>query len=170
MGPARRRRSGHRSLTGPDGPLSEPLLVREGAQPAGMDGGHLRGLFAEGPERAAVVLDEPGLAAETPRWRVIADRWPALAGTALPDDVPAIARLPPLTATVTGAVAEGDAGAAERSAPAEELWRLRAEHADAPPLDEERLAAALAGMSGQLAAIHDAEAAAVTRLGAALGG
>ena len=52
---------------------------------------------------------------------------------------------------------------------AEELRRLRAEHADAPPLDEERLAAVLAAMSGHLAAIHDAEAAAVTRLGAALG-
>ena len=68
-----------------------------------------------------------------------------------------------------GAVAEGDAGAAERAAAAEELWRLRAQHADAPPLDEERLAAVLAGMSGHLAAIHDAETAAVTGLGAALG-
>jgi len=36
-------------------------------------------------------------------------------------------------------------------------------------LDEERLAAVLAEMSGHLAAIHDAEAAAETRLGAVLG-
>ena len=143
--------------------------VWEGVEPAGMTGGHLRGLFADGLEQAAVVLDEPGLTAEAQRWREIADRWHALAETALPDDVPAIARLRTLTATITGAVAEGDAGAAERAAAAEELWRLRAEHADAPPLDEARLAAVLAGMSGHLAAIHDAEAAAVTRLGAALG-
>ncbi len=142
--------------------------VWEGVEPAGMDGGHLRGLFADGLEEAAVVLDEPGLAAEAPRWREIADHWHALAETSLPDDVPAIARLRTLTATVTGAVAEGDAGAAERAAAAEELWRLRAEHADAPPRDEERLAAGLAGMSGHLAAIHDSEAAAVARLGAAL--
>ena len=99
----------------------------------------------------------------------IADRWHTLAETALPDDVPEIARLRTLTATVTGAVAEGDAGAAERAAAAEELWRLRAEHADAPPLDDERVAAVLAGMSGQLAAIHDAEVAAAASLGGVLG-
>jgi hypothetical protein len=111
----------------------------------------------------------PALAAEAPRWREIADRWHALAGTAFPDDVPAIARLRTLTATVTGAVAEGDAGAGDRAAAAEELWRQHAEHAAAPPLDEERLAAVLTGMSRHLAAIHDAETAAVTRLGTALG-
>ena len=144
--------------------------VWESVEPAGMDGGHLRGSFADGLEQAAVLLDEPALAAEAPRWREIADRWHALAETALPDDVPAIARLRTLTATVTGAVAEGDADAAERAAAAEELWRLRAEHADAPPLGEEQIAAVLTAMSGQLADIHDAEAAAVTRLRAALGG
>lgn len=146
--------------------------VWEGIEPAGMDGGHLRGLFADGLEQAAVVLDEPRLAAEAPRWREIADCWHALAETALPDDVQAIARLRTLTATVTGAVAEGDAGdagAAERAAAAEQLWRLRAEHVNKPPLDEEHVAAVLAGMSEHLTAIHDAETAAVTRLGAALG-
>jgi hypothetical protein len=143
--------------------------VWEGIEPAGMAGGHLRGLFADGLDQAAVVLDEPLLAAEAPRWREIADCWHALAETALPDDVQAIARLRTLTATVTGAVAEGDAGATKRAAAAEQLWRLRAEHADKPPLDEEHLVAVLAGMSRRLTAIHDAEAAAVTRLGVALG-
>ncbi|MFW3171055.1 BtrH N-terminal domain-containing protein [Geodermatophilus sp. CPCC 206100] len=143
--------------------------VWEGVEPAGMTGGHLRALFADGLEQAAAVLDRPDLAAEAPRWRGIADRWHALAEAALPDDVPAIARLRELTAAVAGAVAEGDAGAAERAAAAEELWRLRAEHADAPPLDEARVAAVLTDMSGHLAAICDAEAAAVTRLGGLLG-
>ena len=46
------------------------------------------------------------------------------------------------------AVAEGSAGAAERAAAAEQLWRLRAEHVDEPPLEDEQLAAVLAGMSG----------------------
>lgn len=143
--------------------------VWEGIEPAGMGGGHLRGLFADGLEQAAVVLDEPRLAAESPRWREIADCWHALAETALPDDVEEIARLRTLTATVTGAVAEGDAGAAERTAAAEQLWRLQAEHVNEPPLDKEHVAAVLAGMSEHLTAIHDAETAAVTRLGAALG-
>lgn len=143
--------------------------VWEGVEPAGMSGGHLRGLFADGLEQAADLLGEPALAAQAPRWREIAERWHALAETALPDDVPEIARMRTLTATVTGAVAEGDAGAGERAAAAEELWALRAGHADAPPLDEERLADVLAGMSGHLAAIHDAESAAVAALGAVLG-
>ena len=58
-----------------------------------MTGGHLRGLFADGLDEAAAVLDEPALTAEAQRWREIADRWHVLAETALPDDVPAIARL-----------------------------------------------------------------------------
>ncbi|WP_222267477.1 BtrH N-terminal domain-containing protein [Modestobacter marinus] len=144
--------------------------VWEAVEPAGTDGGHLRGLFADGLEKAAAVVEEPALAAEAPRWREIADRWHTLADTALPDDVPAVARLRELTATVTGAVAEGDAGAADRAAAAEELWRLRAEHADAPPLDGARLTAVLADLSEQLAAVHDAERAAVDRLGAVLAG
>lgn len=144
--------------------------VWEEVEPAGMSGGHLRGLFADGLEQAAGVLDSPALAAEAVGWREIADRWHALADVALPDDVPAIARLRELTATVTGAVAEGDATAGERAAAAEELWRLRAAHDDAPPLDAERLSAVLAEMSGSLAAIHDAEVAAVARLGAVVAG
>ncbi|MFD1507073.1 DUF4872 domain-containing protein [Georgenia yuyongxinii] len=144
--------------------------VWEAVEPAGMDGGHLRDLFADGLEQAAVVLDEPALAAEAPLWREIADRWHTLAESALPDDVPAIARLRELTATVTGAVAEGDATADDRAAAAEELWQLRAAHDDAPPLDDERLTAVLATMSAHVAAIHDAEAAAVARLGAIVAG
>jgi hypothetical protein len=107
--------------------------VWEGIEPAGMGGGHLRDLFADGLEQAAVVLDAPGLAAEVPRWREIAQRWHRVAEAALPDDVPTVARLRTLDATVAGAVAEGDAGAAERASAAEELWRLLAEHADEPP-------------------------------------
>jgi Butirosin biosynthesis protein H, N-terminal/Domain of unknown function (DUF4872) len=143
--------------------------VWEAVEPAGMAGGHSRGLFADGLDEAAAVLEEPALAAEARRWREVADRWHALAETALPDDVPVVARLRELTATVTGAVAEGDAGAEERAAAAAELWRLRAEHADAAPLDDERLRAILAAMSEQLAGIHAAEVAAVAGLGAALG-
>jgi hypothetical protein len=143
--------------------------VWEGVEPAGMSGGHLRGLFADGLEQASDLLDAPALAAEALRWREIGDLWHALAETALPDDVPELARLRTLTATVTGAVAEGDMGAAERAAVSEELWQLQADQAAAPQLDEERVATVLVGMSGHLAEIYEAEAAAVSRLGAALG-
>jgi butirosin biosynthesis protein H-like/uncharacterized protein DUF4872 len=139
--------------------------VWEAVEPAGMTGGHLRGLFADGLDEAAAVLDEPALTAEAQRWREIADRWHVLAETALTDDVPAIARLRELTATITGAVAEGDAGAGERAAAAEELWVLRAEHADAPPLSEEEVNDVLAAMSEHVAGIVAAESAAVRSLG-----
>ncbi|GAA4979217.1 BtrH N-terminal domain-containing protein [Kineococcus glutinatus] len=142
--------------------------VWEAVEPAGMGGGHLRGVFADGLVQAAAVLGEPALAGEAERWREIGRRWHLLAETALPDDVPAIARLRELTATVSGAVAEGDAGAAERAAAAEELWRLRDEHAGAP-LDEARLARVRTTMSEHLTAIHRAEASAVASLGAVLG-
>ena len=74
-----------------------------------------------------------------------------------------------LTATITGAVAEGDAGAEERAAAAEELWRVAGRARRRAPAGARSAPGVLAGMSGQLAEIHDAEAAAVTRLGAALG-
>ncbi|MGY1808683.1 BtrH N-terminal domain-containing protein [Blastococcus sp. SYSU D00669] len=144
--------------------------VWEGVEPAGTDGGSLRGLFADGLEEAAALLGEPALAAEAAGWREIAERWHAVAEAALPADVPALVRLRELTATVTGTVAEGDAAAAERAAAAEELWRLRAEHDAEPPLSPERVAVVLASMSEQVAGIVDAESAAVRRLAAVLAG
>lgn len=147
------------------GLLSALASVWEMVEPAGMTGGHLRGLFADGLDDAAAVLDEPALTGEAQRWREIAGRWHTLADTALPDDVPAIARLRELTAAVTAAVAEGDAAAGDRAAAADELWALRAEHADAPPLTPEVVTGVLGDMSKQLAGIVDAESAAVRRLG-----
>jgi hypothetical protein len=147
------------------GLLEALASVWEAVQPTGMSGGHLRGVFADGLQEAATVLDLPALAAEVDRWREIAELWHALAETALPNDEPAIARIRELTATVTGAVAEGDTGAEDRATAATQLWQLRAEHHSSPPLDHGRLAAILTDMSQHLAAIHDAEAAAVSRLG-----
>lgn len=144
--------------------------VWEAVEPAGMTGGHLRGLFADGLEQAAAVLDEPALLAQAQRWREIADRWHDLAETALPADVPAIARLRELTAAITASVSEGDAAAGDRSAAADELWALRAEHADDPPLTAEEISGILEGMSHQLAGIVDAESAAVRSLRTALAG
>jgi hypothetical protein len=142
--------------------------VWEAIEPAGMTGGHLRGLFADGLDDAAAALEEPALSGEAQRWREIADRWHALADTALPEDVPAIARLRELTAAITASVVEGDAAAGDRAAAAEELWALRAEHADAPPLSPDEVAGMLGSMSQQIAGIVDAESAAVRQLGTLL--
>jgi hypothetical protein len=142
--------------------------VWESIEPAGMTGGNLRAMFADGLVQAAAVLDDPALAAQAQSWREIADRWHALAEAALPDDVPAIVRVRELTATVTGAVAEGDAAAAERAAAAQQLWAVRSDHADAPPLSDDAVAGVLAAMSDHLTGIVAAESDAVRRLGTLL--
>ena len=94
------------------------LSVWEGVEPAGMTGGNLRREFAAGLTEAAALLDEPRLGDEAARWVEIAELWHTLAEAAVPTSVPACARARELTAAVTGAVAEGDAGRADRAAAA----------------------------------------------------
>ena len=144
------------------------LSVWEGVEPAGMDGGNLRREFGAGLTKAAAVLDEPGLAGEAARWVEIAELWHTLAEAAVPTSVAACARARELTAAVTAAVAEGDAGRADRASAAEELWALRNRYAAEPPLSAEEIAAIFATMSGILGEIYNAEQAAVQRLGAVL--
>ncbi len=144
------------------------LSVWEGVEPAGMTGGNLRREFAAGLTEAAAMLDEPGLSHEAVRWVEIAELWHTLAETAVPTGVPACARARELTAAVTGAVVEGDAGRAARAAAARELWSLRDRYAAAPPLGAEQIDGVLADMSGILREIYEAERAAVHRLDAVL--
>jgi hypothetical protein len=144
------------------------LSVWEGVEPAGMTGGNLRREFGAGLTEAAALLDEPRLGDEAARWVEIAELWHTLAEAAVPTSVPACARARDLTTAVTGAVAEGDAGRADRARAAEELWALRGGYVAEPPLSAEEVAAILATMSGILGEIYDAEKAAVQRLGALL--
>ena len=97
------------------------LSVWEGVEPAGTTGGNLRREFAAGLTEAAALLDEPRLADEATRWVEIAELWHTLADAAVPTSVAACARARALTAAVTAAVAEGDAGHADRAAAADEL-------------------------------------------------
>jgi hypothetical protein len=144
------------------------LSVWEGVEPAGMTGGNLRREFAAGLTQAAALLDEPRLGDETARWVEIAELWHTLAEAAVPTSVPACARARELTAEVTGAVAEGDAGRADRAAAARALWALRDRHAAEPPLCAEEITGILATMSAILREIYDAELGAVQRLGTVL--
>ncbi|WP_344810074.1 BtrH N-terminal domain-containing protein [Microlunatus ginsengisoli] len=140
------------------------LSVWEGVEPFGMTGGNLRREFAASLTEAAAWLDEPMLGTEAERWLETAELWHALAEAAAPASVPAFNRARQLTATVTGAVAEGDAGDAERAAAAKELWTLHGRYAMRPPLDTDDITAILVAMSGTLEEIYSAERAAVHRL------
>jgi hypothetical protein len=140
------------------------LSVWEGVEPAGMTGGNLRREFAAGLTEAAALLDEPRLGDEAARWIDIGELWHSLAEAAVPTDVAACAQARELTAAVTGAVAEGDAGRADRAAAAQDLWALRDRYATEPPFAAEEITAILAAMSGILREIYEAEKAAVGRL------
>ena len=140
------------------------LSVWEGVSPAGMTGGNLRALFADGLVLAADLLAEPALGVEARRWREIADSWQVLGDLAAPLDLPEVARARELTAAVTVAVAEGDEGARDRDAAAVELWELRHRYAAAPPWEQEQDRTIMHAMGDQLASIVSAESAAVERL------
>ncbi len=144
------------------------LSVWEGVEPAGMTGGSLRREFGAGLIETAALLDEPKLGDEAGRWVEIAELWHTLAEAAVPPSIPACARARELTAAVTGAVAEGDAGRADRAKAAEELWALRDGYAAEPPLSADEIASIFGTMSGILGEIYDAEKAGVQRLGAVL--
>ena len=140
------------------------LSVWEGVSPAGMTGGNLRGLFADGLEEAADLLAVPGLAVEAEHWREIAALWHGLADVAAPADVPEVARARELTAAVSGAVAEGDEGAVDREVASVELWDLRDSYASAPPWEPDRDRMIMRALSERLAGIVAAERSAVDRL------
>jgi hypothetical protein len=144
------------------------LSVWEGIEPAGMTGGNLRREFGAGLTEAAALLDEPRLDDEAARWVEIAELWHILAEAAVPTSVPACARARELTAAVTGAVAEGDAGRVDRTRAAAALWTLRDRYTAEPPFNAEEITAIFASMSGILRQIYDAEKAGVQRLGAVL--
>lgn len=149
--------------------LGALLSVWEGISPAGMTGGHLRLLFADGLARAADLLDAPVLATEAERWVDIAAQWHDLADVAAPADVPEVARARELTAVVSSAIAEGDESAANRDAASVELWDLRARWGSAPPWEPDRDRMIMTELADQLGEIVAAELAATERLRAAVG-
>ena len=124
------------------------LSTYEGIQPVGLDGGHLRDLYADFLDEAAALLEEPALAEAAVGWRDAAARWQALADAALP-----FGRLRELLAEVHGTVVEGG----DATDAAAELWDLRRSLDEAPPVDTGELFPAMGAL---LEEIYEAEAAA----------
>jgi len=141
------------------------LSVWEGVEPVGMDGGHLRTLYARFLDEAADLLGAPGLRECAGLFREAAAGWHAVAEAALPADVPEFARLRELTAAVAEGVAAGDAGAATRAEAAGELWELRTACDRRPPVDD--TGALFTALAARLGAVYEAERAALDRLRAA---
>ena len=60
------------------------LSTYEGIEPVGLDGGHLRGLYADFLDEAAALLEEPRLAGAAVAWRAAGELWHELAELVLP--------------------------------------------------------------------------------------
>jgi hypothetical protein len=141
------------------------LTVWENTTPAGMTGGHLRGLFADGLDEAATLLEKPELGEQATNWRAIAGKWDELADIALSADTPEFAWIRGLTASVSKGVLGGDdaqEGAAEAG---KELWRLRGHYDSEVPFTAAEVGALYTDLGSRLREIHSAETDAIRALG-----
>ena len=133
------------------GLASALISTYEGVQRVGLDGGHLRELYASFLDEAAGLLEEPALAEAASAWREAAALWQALADVALP-----FGRVRELLAEVHSTVVEGG----DAAAPAAELWELRRSLDASAPVDAAEL---FPVMGERLEAIYEAERAAYER-------
>jgi hypothetical protein len=140
------------------------LSIWEGVDPAGMSGGHLRDLFADGLTEAAPLVDDARLEAHAESWRDIARRWREFADAALPEDVPEFGWMRGLTTRVREGVAAGDAGQQAAAEAGAELWRLRAHYDAENHFTEPQLRSLFTDLAQRLRDIHAAEERAVTAL------
>jgi hypothetical protein len=146
------------------------LTIWENATPAGMTGGHLRDLFAEGLDDAAVLLELPELADQAEQWRSIARKWDELAEAAAGKDIPEFAWTRGLTAAVSTGVQAGDEGQDAAAESAAELWRLRGHYDTAAPFTETEISELYTDLGERLREIHLAEVDAIGRLAAEIRG
>jgi hypothetical protein len=120
-------------------------------------GGHLRELFAESLDEAAVVLDDPAIGDAARAWRDVADLWEELADAAVPPDLDGAADAVEAAEALHEAVMAGEPGRARARAAAATMWTIRERYADAFPLRPDRVEAILEDLGGRLGAIHQAE-------------
>ena len=150
-----------------DALISMVELVDDGV---GAWGGHLRDLYADGLEEAAVILDRPTLWEAARAWRASADLWQELADAAVPTKVDGAAEAVELAEELHDAVMSGEPGRAQARTAAAGLWEIRGRYANEWPLDEADTEALLADLGRRLAAIHAAELRALDATRRAIGG
>ncbi len=135
----------------------------------GPSGGHLRELYAESLDEAAIALDIPALGDAARAWRGVADRWEELADAAVPPDLDGAAEAVDAAEALHEAAMDGEAGRARVAAAAETVWAIRGRYADDFPLPPERIAAILEDLGDRLGEIHEAEVGALAITARAIG-
>lgn len=146
------------------------LSIWEGALPAGGDGGHLRDLYADFLDQAAVLLNNPALREPAAAFRIAARAWQTVAATALPDDVSELLRLRGLAAAVRQSIVDPAAVTPEEAAQSSaDLWALRAQLDRDFPLDDTAVSNFFATLSAALEDVYKQETAAVAHLAKVIG-
>ncbi len=135
----------------------------------GQSGGHLRELYAESLDEAAIALDHPALGDAARAWRSVADRWEELADAAVPPDLDGAADAVEAVETVHEAVMAGEQGRLRVTAATETAWAIRDRYADAFPLPPDRVAAVLEDLGDRVGAIYQAEVDALDMTARAIG-
>ncbi|MFI6301357.1 BtrH N-terminal domain-containing protein [Amycolatopsis thailandensis] len=138
--------------------------VWENVTPAGMEGGHLRGLFADALTEASALLEVPELAEQASTWRGIAERWAELAEAAVPPSAAEFGWVRGLVSAVSAGVREGDAGQDAAAEAGAEMWKLRAHYDDETPFTDVEARDLFASMGTMIRDIHVAETAAIREL------
>lgn len=145
------------------------LSVWEGVTPAGGWGGHLRDLYADFLDEAAVLLENPKLAGAAGSFRTTAAAWHAVADAALPDDVTDLARLRDLSVALRLTIVDPASSSPEEAGEAAaELWQRRAALNAGFPLDSAGTRDLLESLSAAVDRVYTLEVAAVSQLEAAL--
>ncbi|OXM53927.1 BtrH N-terminal domain-containing protein [Amycolatopsis alba] len=140
------------------------FTVWESITPAGMEGGHLRGLFADALTEASGLLELPELAEQASTWRGIAERWAELAEAAVPASAAEFGWMRGLVSAVSAGVREGDAGQEAAAEAGAEMWKLRTHYDDETPFTDVEARDLFAAMGTMIGDIHTAETAAIREL------
>jgi hypothetical protein len=135
----------------------------------GAYGGHLRELYAQFLDEAAVALDQPPLGEAATRWRAAADRWEDLADAAVPPDLDGTLEAVAAAEALHEAVMAGEPGRAAAASAASTLWETRSRYADAFPLPADRIDELFADLGNRLAEIHTTEVEALASTADAVG-
>ena len=146
------------------------LSIWEGIMPAGGDGGHLRDLYANFLEQAAVLVENPALSDVAKSFRAIGESWREVAETALSDRVPEFARLRDLTVAVRQAIVDPAAVSEEEAAlAAGDLWSLRGELDRDFPLNDAQTNDLFESLSAAVEEVYARETAAIEELAGVIG-
>lgn len=135
----------------------------------GATGGHLRELYTDFLDEAAVTLDVPALNGAALAWRAAADLWEDLADEAVPVDLDGAIDAVEAAEDLHDAAMTGEPGRARVAAAAQTLWSARARYAAELPLAPARVEALFADLGDRVNRIYRAERDAVEATAAAIG-